>query len=127
MDFMEVRIGELKTIDKIMELYRQTDRSGYIHTPRDWDFVRILWKYWKTNQVSHYKAFMREMRGYNDGYKTNKYGVKEESGGFIQHLGNIPDTFLFLLESFFPQQRFNKDFYKRLPNEISEFSLGNKI
>ena len=127
MDFIEVRMGELKTIDKIMELYNLTDRSGYIHTSKDWDFVRILWKYWRTNQSLHYDAFMREMEGYNAGYESNKYGVKEESGGFIQHLGNIPDTFLMLLESFFPQQRFNKDFYKRLPQEIGDFSLGNKI
>lgn len=128
MDFAEVTYGELAMINKIVELSHTIDDSGYIHTSRDWDFVKILWKFWKMHQPSHYASFMREMRIYNESYKNNKYGVKEERGGaFVQHLGNIPDTFLRLLENYFPKQNFNKDFYKRLSAEISEFNLGNKI
>lgn len=126
-DFVEVSHTDLSAVNKIVELSHMIDGSGYIHTKADWDFVSILWKFWKAGQRRHYEAFTREMNGYRAGYKDNKYGVAEEKGGAsLRHIGNMPDTFMQLLENYFPLQKFNKAFYRELGSKISDFDLRTK-
>lgn len=126
-DFVEVSTTDLRAVNRIVELSHQIDGSGHIHTSKDWDFVKVLWNFWKLGQQGHYRAFMREMKGYREGYKDNKYGVAEERGGAsLRHIGNIPESFMGLLENYFPLQQFNKKFYQELGSHISDFNMGTK-
>lgn len=126
-DFVEVSHMDMRAVNKIVELSHTIDGSGYIHTSRDWDFVEILWKFWKTGQSKHYSAFMREMKGYREGYKDNVFGVAKGKGGAeIRHVGNMPESFMRLLENYFPKQEFNYEFYRKLGSKIGDFNLGAK-
>lgn len=127
MNFVEVSLRDLKTIDKIVELSHQNSSSGLVHNNKDWDFVKVLWRFFKASRPGHYRSFIKEQEFYRDQYKNNKYGVKEEGEGYLQHVSNLPEPFMFLLQKFFPQQRFDTQFYIKLRKEIADFNLGNVI
>jgi len=134
MQFVEATQTDLAAIRKIVELSHETsaDSTQIVESRKDWEFLKVLWDYWKINQPSHYQSFMDEVRNDRAYYdRENKFAeMKDERGKTgkmeMRHIGTMPDTFLKLIKNYFPKQDINIDFFRKLGDEIPEFRLVDR-
>jgi hypothetical protein len=124
MEFVEATYTELRAIKDIVELSHTLSSEGKAESKQDWKFIKILYQFWKIHQTSEYRAFMKEQNYFRQAYKENKHGIAEEKGGAsLQHLNSMPETFHYLFMRYFPKQKFTRDFFRKLQEEIPDFRI----
>lgn len=125
--YAKVPSDAVAVIDKIVEEGRKCSPNGKVETDYDWYIVKRLWQYYKKAQPKDYKGWKKEVAKIREAYKTNKYQVKEENGGFYKHTLEIPLYFYKIFNSFFPNEHIEKrNFYRRFITEIDEARLSAK-
>lgn len=105
-------------IDTTIEFARKKQSPlGIVETEGDWEVVEKLfevWAYANPDEFAYFKASVDRLKSMN----TYSKGVKEESGGFMHHRMEVPERFYKLINDFFPNQNWSKEFTSKLVRRI---------
>lgn len=104
-------------------------RSETVETEKDWTVVEALFKYWAFADKDDFKRFVdKHKHRVHGGLYNETASVKEKGGAVVRQVGEFPGKFVYLLNSFYPKQKFEeKKFQLKLVNRFPLFKVPTKL
>lgn len=104
-------------------------RSELVETEKDWTVVEALFKFWAFADKEDFKRCVdKHKHRVHGGLYNDHASVKDKGGAVVRQVGDFPGKFVFLLNKFYPKQKFEeKKFQLKLVNRFPLFKVPNKL
>ena len=116
---------QVMIIDKIVELVK--DSQGVVETSNHWKAISLMFDLFRKEFPAHYDAFVEEIKQYRLATASNKGIIKDDAGDSIQHQMEIPERFFQYVRAIFPDQKWDREFLKKLAQELPIFKVTEKF
>ena len=100
----------VEVVDRVNQYYKlYGSKQGVVETEGDWRVIELCYELFRISYPDDLKVFVETQ-------KRIRYNLKHEHGGVdgMRHMLNIPQKMYQTISVFYPQQKWDKEFGRKL-------------
>lgn len=106
------------TIEKIDEYWQKHgSKAGHVEGKSDWKVVLFAWELFRISYPEDVKIFVETQRRVKQALK-HEHGIVKEPNIMQQHVMNMPQKLYQLINTFYPNQKWDRDFVRELAERL---------
>jgi|APGre2960657404_1045060.scaffolds.fasta_scaffold54688_2 hypothetical protein len=124
--YIAISPKKLSLVDEIIHKVR-FNTSGTVESDLEWEAVVLMFNLFKVEYPDHYEWFKDKITEYRRATDSSHGIIKDDSGDSMQHQLEIPEGFHMYIHTIFPNQKWDKNFVRRLIRELPILKVADKL
>ena len=124
-NYVQAPREQVMIIDKIVKLVK--DSNGTVESSNHWKALELMFELFEKEFPDHYQAFVEEIKVFRNSTEGNNGIIKDGKGDSMQHQLEIPERFYQYVKAIFPNQLWDRTFFKKLSNQLPIFKVSNNL
>lgn len=114
----------VEAVDSLI-LYANKNKaySPIVESPVDWKIIEGIYRLFSIMYPNTEKEFIKSIKHFKT-TEVNK-GIAREGEGMIQHQLEVPQPLYQMINSFFPQQKWDKQFVKEISQVLPQLKTND--
>lgn len=121
----KILIEVVDTLDKYFKLHG--NKQGVVDSKADWKLVEMCYDLFRISYPEDLKVFIATQKQIRYNLKNEDGSIKEKGGARAQHMMNIPQKMYQLINTFYPNQTWDRKFVLELAKHLPVFKVPKKL
>lgn len=113
----------VEVVDRLVEIAKKNGSKDVVQTSKDWDTIAKMYEVFRVFFPKTEAAFVEGIQDFRK--RENAHGIGKEGGAAVQHQLEVPMPLFQMIETIFPQQKWDKKFVKGIAQVLPQLKPIN--